>query len=170
MGRGVHFAITQEQRDALLAKTTDEDRVEFLRNDIEGAWEEEWLKETDKAWDAIHLVLTEHPPLGPDDDYDENAGTYPLKLCIAGGHKLLKDEDQYIFRLIEPAEVVDLARALEPITEEWFSDRYWRHCKGYSAGYGEEDIEYTWCYFDALRHYFVRVAPTGRAVVFHVSL
>jgi hypothetical protein len=164
MGLGVHFAITPEQRAALLAKGSDRERVDYVKEEIEENWEEEWAQETDQAWDAIHRILTEHRPNV--EDYDEDAGAYPLKLCIMGARNLQDDQDPYFLRLIEPDEVADVAKALEPIDEAWFTERYWKHCEGAFPEYGEDDLAYNWAWFPPLRDFFRRVAGTGRAVIF----
>ena len=53
--RGVHFALTVEEREQLLALVeTQGDVIGFIQEDIEEQWDTEWLCETDKAWDAIH--------------------------------------------------------------------------------------------------------------------
>tara|TARA_R100000789_G_scaffold80776_1_gene75960 strand:+ start:876 stop:1169 length:294 start_codon:yes stop_codon:yes gene_type:complete len=53
--RGVHFALTEEQRSQLLAIVESQgDVIGFIQEDIEELWDTEWLCETDKAWDAIH--------------------------------------------------------------------------------------------------------------------
>ena len=93
---GVHFALTNEQRDKLLSFDSDEARIDYVREDIEEAWEDEFVQETDKAWDAIHRCLTEHRPNV--ERLDPDAGTYPLNMCILGGKKLFEDENSYIIR------------------------------------------------------------------------
>jgi len=164
---GIHFALTDAQRTKLLALRSDEERIDYVKEDIEEGWDKEYACETDKAWDAIHRCLTEHPP--QIEELKRDVGTYPLKLCVAGGRKLLDDEYDYIIRLIEPSEVADLAAALQPIDKDWLSARYWKHCEGAWPEYSEEDMEYTWEYFVYLRDFLTRIAPTGRSVIFSVD-
>ncbi len=176
---GVHFALTKEQYDHLLALPDDAARLNYVKEDIEDAWDTEFLQVTDHAWDAIHRCLSDWPPNTP---YfyplpgvdpapgvyalPEDHGTYPLKLCILGGRKLHDDESTYFIRLIEPNEVADLAAALKPIEKAWMREKYFTHCEGAWPEYGEEDFEYTWEYFELVRDFFQRIAPTGRAVIF----
>jgi hypothetical protein len=54
--RGVHFAITDGQRAGLEEITGDAERVDFVQEHIEKLWEEDYLLETDKAWDGIHVA------------------------------------------------------------------------------------------------------------------
>ena len=165
--RGVHFALTSDQRSKLLGLGNDEDRIDYVVEDIETAWDEAHLQQTDKAWDAIHRCLTDHPPGVP--ELDPTCGKYPLKLCILGGRQILDDETNYIIRLIEPEEVRDLARALEPIDRDWMSKKYLTHCEGAWPAYGEEDMDYTWEWFSALKDFFRRAADSGRCVIFSVD-
>jgi hypothetical protein len=160
--RGSHVAITAEQRKELEALPNAEDRyfyVEELSDVVgEGFWQD-----LDKAWDAIHRCLTKAPPNS--EFLDSHAGEYPLKLCILGG-KELGDDTDYIVHLIEPDELADVAAALQGITEGQFAELYWKHCKDAWPEYGETDLGYSWSYFEAMRDFFARVAPAGRAVVF----
>ena len=46
--RGVHFALTVEQASRLIELAgTDDELIAFLE-EIEAAWDKEWLQETDK--------------------------------------------------------------------------------------------------------------------------
>ena len=174
--RGVYFALTPEQKQGLLAQEDDESRVTFLIEKIEGSWDEEYLQETDKAWDAMHRCFSDWPPgvshFYPVDpkygsyDLPENHGSYPLKLCVLGGRKLMADESYYFIRLIEPAEVRDVAQALRGIDRDWLRAKYFKHCEGAWPEYGEDDFEYTWAWLQGVQEFFARVAPTGRSVIF----
>ena len=53
--RGVHFALTDDDRAKLLIATRDDDVLSVVQKEIEERWDTDWLCETDKAWDAIHL-------------------------------------------------------------------------------------------------------------------
>lgn len=176
---GVHIALTDEQRANFLKLDNDNDRIAYLTEEVEEAWDEPHFLETDKAWDAIHRCLSDFPPDTPEFypqegvtrafALPENHGTYPLKVCVLGGKKLMEDESNYFMRLIEPNEVIDAARALENIDKAWLSEKYWTHCRGAWPEYGEEDLEYTWAYFEDMRDYFRRMAGNGRAVLFTAS-
>ncbi len=184
--RGVHFAITKDQSDHLLGLADDDTRIAYIQEDIEenlppddGESSDPSHADTDSAWDAIHRCLGDFPPHTPYFyevpseagawERPEDHGIYPLKLCVLGGRRVLDDESRYIIRLIEPNDVADLAEALKPITKDWMRDKYFRHCKGAWPMYGEEDFEYTWEWFENLRAFFIRVAPTGRSVIFTVD-
>ena len=173
---GLHIALTNEQRVKLLEQDNDDDRIDYVVGDIEGAWDEKHLVQTDKAWDAIHRCLSDFPPNTPefypqpgvDRAYalPEDYGTYPLKVCVLGGKKLMDDESRHFLRLIEPNEVIDAAAALEKIDEAWLAGKYWTHCEGAWPEYGEEDVEYTWAYFQDMRDFFRAMSGNGRAVLF----
>lgn len=176
---GVHFALTSEQLAGLTSQPDDKRRVEYLQEAIEDPWDEPFTQESDKAWDAIHRCLGEFPPDIPwfypvDPEHGpyalpEEHGTYPLKLCVLGGKRLTDDESNYIIRLIEPQQVVDIAAALQPIDENGLRERYVKYCKDAYPEYGEEDFGYTWYWFEQVRDFFRRMAGNGRSVIFTAS-
>jgi len=159
--RGVHFAITTEQMNALLE--ADEDgTIEEIIEEIEEAWDEDNLAESDKAWDAMHRVLTDGQLEFGDPDQ-------PLSLCVLGPRQLHEDDD-YLVSLVLPAEVTAVAKALEGVSEEWFRQQYETVVpKDYSPEYGPEDLEYTWSNFQDVRQLFRKAAERKRAVVFSVA-
>lgn len=179
MTRGVHFAITPEQRAGLESRPDDQERVYYIQDEIEAVWDRDHLLPTDKAWDAIHRCLSEFPPDTPnfypvEPEYGayalpEDHGTYPLKLCVLGGKKLHDNEHDYFIRLIEPDEVEDLVPALNAIDETELRTRFYKYCEGTWTEYGEEGFEYVWEYFEMLRDFFARMAGNGRAVIFTAS-
>lgn len=174
--RGVYFAITNHQRGELERRGNDDDRIAFIQEVVEEAWDDPFLQETDKAWDAIHRCLSEFPantpwfyPVAPELGayaLPEDHGTIPLKLCVLGGERLIEDESRYFIRLIEPAYIAEIVSALDTIDRAEMRERYFRHCSGAWPEYGEEDFEYTWEYFVLLRDFFHRMAGNGRAIIF----
>lgn len=167
MTLGVHFALTDDQLAKLLSLKSTDARIEYIQEDIEEDWDEENLQETDKAWDAIHRCLTDHPPDTP--ELESDRGEYPLKLCVLGGEAVVEDSDGYTVRLVKADQVPDLVAALDPIDEKWLAGKYHACCKGAWPEYGEEDLEYTWENFIELREFFRRAAKKGRGVIFTVS-
>ena len=99
----------------------------------------------------------------------EDHGSYPLKLCVLGGKRLMEDESNYFIRLIEPEGTEDISTALAKIDKPAMRERYFRHCEGAWPEYGEEDFEYTWEYFEELRSFFLRIAGKKKAVIFTAS-
>lgn len=177
---GVHIALTEEQRRKLEGLESPFDKIDHVQEELMENWDEDYFQETDKAWDAIHRCLGEFPPdtewfykmrpeLGPY-ALPENHGSYPLRWCILGGRRLVPDElpdtSHYFMRLIEPHEVIDIAKALPAIDKPWMWTRYVRHCKGAWPEYGEEDFEFMWEWFQPLRDYFTRMAGNGRSIIF----
>jgi hypothetical protein len=55
---GVFFALTDDDKQKLFAAEGDRAVVELIQEEIEGRWDEEWICETDKAWDAMHSCLS----------------------------------------------------------------------------------------------------------------
>lgn len=177
--RGVHFAISAAERLRLESLTSDSDRKYFVSNVIEKRWDEEFLFETDKAWDPIHRCLGEIPPVAPgilqgDPNADpllqsDRYGSDPLRLCILGGKRLMEDEGPYIIRLIEPEQVPEIVRALRTIDRAWMRDNYFLRCDGTWPECGEEDFEDAWAYFEGLRDYFSDMAGNGHSIIFTVG-
>ena len=55
--RGVHFAISTDVANQLLAAQDDE-AIMSIVEEVEEAWDKPNVAECDKAWDAIHRTLT----------------------------------------------------------------------------------------------------------------
>ena len=129
----------------------------------------------DKVRDAIHRCLSEFPPDTPwfypvrpelgTYALPEDHGTYPLKLCVSGGKRLIDDESNYFIRAIDPDQVVDIAAAPNSIDDAGMRERYFTHCKGAWPEYGEDDFDYTWEYVQEMRAFFDRIAATGKHVI-----
>ena len=159
--RGVHFAITVEQAEALSAAAGDEALMGLIE-EIEEVWDTENLAESDKAWDAMHRCLT-------DGQLEYGNGPYPLSHCILGPRQL-HERDDYIVSLVSPQEVADVAKALEKLSPGWFRDQYLNVVpRDYAAEYGPEDLEYTWSWFQGVRDLYRKAAGSGRAIIFTVD-
>ena len=159
--RGVHFAITTEQAEALLAAKGDEDVMSLIES-IEETWDTANLAESDKAWDAMHRCLT-------DGTLGSGNGTYPLNHCVLGPRQLHGGDD-YIVSLALPNEVRDVADALQVATPEWFGEKYSTVLpRDYAPEYGNKDLDYTWSNFEDVKRLFEKASQTGRAVIFTVD-
>jgi hypothetical protein len=168
---GVHFALTKEQERHLLSLDDDKARSDYIFDDVMEAWDEEFLAQSDKAWDAMHRTLTSYPDRNPvfDQIVVETAGPEALRLCVMGGQRLdsiVGDYVDHIIRFVDAAKVPGVAKALAGITEEWFTGNYHAYCKGVHPEYGEDDRQYTWDYFQSVRDLYARAAKAGRSVVF----
>jgi hypothetical protein len=157
--RGVHFGVTLAQEKALLAAKTDRKRMELVE-EIEEAWEEPFVCETDKAWDAIHRCLTGGTLLYV-------SGEYPLNHCICGGRQLFRGRD-YTISYVTASQVKDVAKALPKITKVWMRQRYDKlDPEEYDeVEMGDDDFEYTWQNFLELRRFYKKAAQARRAVIF----
>ncbi len=159
--RGVHFAITSEQVAAFLTADGDEAVIALLA-EIEEAWDEDNLAESDRAWDALHRCLT-------NGTLEYGGGEYPLSHCVLGPRQLLEG-DGNIICLVQTDEVPDVANALRAISAEAFRQRYAELLpKNYAPEYGPEDQEYTWSHLQKVRDLFEKAAARRRAVVFTVE-
>jgi|ERR1700687_1742722 len=160
--RGVHFAISSTDADRLLAAPTPDEVLRIIQEDIEEKWDDEWLYQTDKAWDAIHRCLT-------DGTLDPNAGVYPLKLAILNGRRIDAGPN-YIISLTTPIAARDVASSLASIDRAWFQNRYnaiEQH--DYGQPKSEQDLEYTWDWFKGLDALFRKAADAQRHVIFTVD-
>ena len=160
--RGVHFAIAESEATRLLSADNDLGVLEIIQDEIEERWDEDWLYQTDKAWDAIHRCLTDGTPAG-------GAGAYPLSHAILGGRQLHEGDD-YIVSLVTPEQAADVARALEGIDEAWLRDKYAAiDPEEYAFQKSEQDWAYTWENFTGLVQFFKKAGEAGRWVVFTVD-
>lgn len=162
--RGVFFALSPAQRERLLALRTDSDRLEYIQEDIEAAWDETHLLETDKAWDAIHRCLT-------DGKLNVARSANPLGKLMVGGRQLHSDTQRYIVNFIEHKELSEISAALKAVTMEWMKSQYERLR---STDYPQEclsdqDWKYTWEWFSGIPDFIRRADQEGRAVIFTVD-
>jgi hypothetical protein len=161
MSLGVLFAIKAKDRKKLL-RCDDEDEVtEYVHEVIEERWEEPYVMELDKAWDAMHRIMTDGR-LGFDN------GEFPRNRCILGG-QVLASEDEFL--VLKPAaEVPAVSDALELVTHEWFAQRYRQiDPADYGPEHGDEDLDYTWAKFHDARRFWKAAAGSGRDVLFSAS-
>jgi len=159
--RGVLFAITQEEAQRLQAACGNDTAVlSIVQDEIEEAWDETHLCQTDKAWDAIHRCL---------DDGTLATGKSLLTLCILGGEQLHKG-DSYIVSLLTAERVKQVAKALGPLDEAWLRDRYFQiDPNDYALQLCEQDFEYTWAYFEGVREFYEKAAAENRWTIFTVD-
>lgn len=159
---GVHFALTDEQRDALVALVGDDEAVTtYVHDEIEESWDDEFVAESDKSWWGIHVVLTGGAEVG--------SGESPLNATIFGT-RLLADDDTEVVALTDADEVPAVARALATVTESGFRERYdatpaalrWPE-------HGPEDLAYMWDAFVDIRALWEMAAALGRSVLFSAS-
>ncbi len=159
--RGVFFAITPDQAAPFL-DAPDDDAVMALVEQVEEAWDEDNLAECDKAWDAMHRLLT-------DGALEFGNGSAPLCYCVLGPEQLHEGDD-YIVSLVPPDQVKAVAGALANITEASFIERYRTVVPhDYAPEYGDEDRQYTWQYFQAVRELYRKAAERDRFVLFTVD-
>ncbi|MDJ0976056.1 MAG: YfbM family protein [Planctomycetota bacterium] len=158
--RGVFFALDAADTARLLAASSDDDVRFLIQEEIEERWDTDWLDETDSAWDAMHRCLGDGT-LGP--------GSPPLGQCVLGGRHLHEGRD-YIVSYLSPAEVQEVAAALEGIDEAWMRAQFARLAStDYEGEMDEADFEYTWSYFGGARELYRKAAQAGRSMVFTVS-
>jgi hypothetical protein len=162
--RGVHFALSDAEVQELTSRQGDEDRLEYVQENIEKNFFEsrqDDLLETDKAWDAIHRCLTDGTLRG-------RTGQ-PLEIVILGGRRLYAGGD-YIMTLKNPQEVRATAPLMAAITKTGFRAAYDRiDGRDYGGELGNDDFEYTWDYFLRLRDFWQRTAESGCSVLFTVD-
>jgi hypothetical protein len=87
--RGVLFAINQSESKILRKIRNDSELVDYIQENIEEKWDEDWLRETDKAWDAIHRCFANGM-------LELFGGKPPLNSIIFGGEILNTESDYYV--------------------------------------------------------------------------
>lgn len=158
---GVHFSLTDAEVRELESRKSDDDRLEYVQEEIEQHFfenREQDLAQTHKAWDAIHRCLTDGTLAG---------GTgQPLEIVILGGRALYSG-DSYIMTLKNAAEVRAAAPLLDAMDRASFRAAYDRiDTRDYGGHLGDDDFEYTWEYFVGLREFWHRAAAHGRNILF----
>ena len=148
--RGLHIALSADERDRLLACGDDAARLDFLDAVAAANWGGDDLLVTEGAWRELESCFA--------------TGPYPLNLALLGGRRVSD-----AIRLIEPHEVSDLAVALAPIDRVKLLVRYLKHAESGSPDYGEEAFEHAWVRFQYLRDFFARAAAGDQAVLFTLA-
>jgi Domain of unknown function (DUF1877) len=162
--RGVFFAVTSAQKDHLMVLESDDKRLRYIQEEIEGAWDEQHLMETDKAWDAMHRCLT-------DGTLAVSRSSQPLGKLILGGTQLYSDSQSYVINLVESSELPQVSTALNAITKDWFKKQYERLKTTDYPGecISDEDLEYTWGWFSGVPDFVNRAVQEGRSIIFTVD-
>lgn len=149
--------------------TPDSDTVvEIVTEEIEERWDEAWLQEMDKSWDAIHRCLG--------DGSLRNAQPALMAKAVLGGRQLSSRSD-WVISYLDAAEVKQVAAALPAIDQAEFRRRYfglkkkflWFDLTEFDGPIDEQDFEYSWSYFEDMRRFFEKAAVSNRATVFAVD-
>jgi hypothetical protein len=161
---GVLFSIDQKTVDLLTQLTSDEERVDYVKEFIEPDYfdnEPQWLAELDKSWDALHRSLT-------DGEIDWGNGKFPLNHVVFGG-TVLSDGD-YIIVLKTKEQVVEIAQAVRQMTEEKLHRGYLLiQAKDYDGSISKEDFNDTWQWFEGSKEFWQKAANENRSVLFTVD-
>lgn len=163
-GRGVHFAVNAQDEQRLLAagRGGDHAAVSKIVVELEDAWAQPHLLETDNAWDAIHRCLT-------DGTLDPDGGSYPLSHAVLGGEQLGDGEDGWVC-YVSAEQVDEVAEALSGVTEEWLGERYARLSDtDYDGPDDEDDLAYVQENLTELRAFYELATKEARAVIFTVE-
>jgi hypothetical protein len=157
---GVHFSLGEQTVIKLKSYKRESARLNFLQEKIEEEYFDaypDWVCETDKAWDAIHRILT-------DGDLTWDNGQYPTNHVILGG-ELLYTKPDYMMSLKNPSQVKEIGVAIKQITEKYFREAYFK-IDPEKYGCLVEDFLYTWENFDSLRLFWDRATIENRYVLF----
>lgn len=160
MTLGRHFALTPSD-DGLLREVPDGERGVWIGNEIEERYEEPWICDSDKAWDAIHRAFNNSIL-----DYDAST---PLRGVILGGEPLYFETD-YIISYKSPEYVKLIAEALKNLSVEQFRKSYFSIDETeYGQSLDEEDFLYSWEWLEGIKTFYGTVADDNRAVIFTAS-
>lgn len=150
----MHFAIEPDEAARLLAAASDDEVLAIVQGEIEERWDEAWLVQTDKAWDAIHRCLS-------DGALNLNGGRRLLSLAGLRGRQL-HGGDGYIISLVTPDEVKEVAAEIAVPDEVWLRERYDAiDADDYGYPKSPEDFDYTWKYFQSMAPFFKRAGEAG---------
>jgi hypothetical protein len=159
---GVLFSLDEKEVKKLKSFKSDEDRLEYLQEEIEETFFEKYpdkVAELDKSWDALHRSLT-------DGKLEWENGTFPLNHVILAG-ELLYSEDDYIMSLKTPEQVSQIAEAVEKVTEDDLRKGYNRiDVKDYGFELSVEDFEYMWQWFNSSKEFWKKASQEKRYVLF----
>jgi hypothetical protein len=160
MTLGLHFALTSSD-ETLLRNVPDDERGDWIGNEIEERYTQPWFCDSDKAWDAIHRAFALSAL-----NYDAST---PLRGVILGGEPLYFEED-YIISYKSPNYVKQIAKALEQLSAEAFRQLYFEiDEKMYGFPLTEDDFQYSMSWLEKLKSFYSTAAANGRSVIFTAS-
>lgn len=143
-----------------MRRAPTEERLELLE-EIEARWDEEWLHQMDKAWDALHRALTDGTLSQDGDD--------PLDAAVLGGVDLCESQDAFAI-MKTPRQCAETARALSFISEDELKRRYFAlDAADYGSLLSEDDFSYTWGWFDGLADFYKKAALADRSIIFSIN-
>ena len=162
------IAISRQEADQFIWAQVQGDEAVYRQLEPHlGQREENRLHfELDKTWEPIHRCLT--GDRGAAYEFEFDAGEYPLKLCVFGGHQLLYDGHRTA-TLIHAKDMAKLAAALAEISEEWFRGRFFALPDTQMHEIKEPEFRWVWESFADLRLFFQEVACTDQAVICTIS-
>jgi hypothetical protein len=162
---GVLFSLGEAEVSKLKALRSDEEKLEYLQEDIEETYFEQFptrVAELDKSWDALHRSLT-------DGKLEYDNGEFPLSHVVLGGEILYSTGD-YIMTLKTPKQVRTIADQLSAITQSGLKNGYQKIDPGnYGYPLTDEDFKYTWEWFTETHPFWKLAAEEGRYVLFTVD-
>lgn len=154
--------------------SAEEAEIAQAQNDTRSFYElafsagEEESVDVDKAWHAIHFVLSGNPWDCSQDD--------PLSQAVLYGTPIGENMGYGPAMLKTAAEVKQIAQALSLITKEWFHDHYSIADMIEEHIYpvreeedGEEFFAYIWGAFLCLQDFYQKASAKERCVLFYIS-
>ncbi len=162
---GVLFSIDEQEVLKLKSLQTDEERLEFVQENIEEIYFDQFPErkaELVQSWDALHRSLT-------DGKLEYTNGAFPLNHTIVGGEKVYNGDD-YIMTLKTPEQVRLIAIEILKIDRDTLRKGYERiDEEDYGTSLTEEDFEFTWDWFELSKDFWRLAAKENRFVLFTVD-
>ncbi|MCF2875558.1 MULTISPECIES: YfbM family protein [unclassified Tenacibaculum] len=159
---GVLFSLSQKEVQKLKSFLSDEDRLDYLQEEIEEVYFEDYperFAELEKSWDALHRSLT-------NGKLEWDNGSFPLNHTILGG-ELIYRKRNYIMSLKTPEQVKEIYSTLKDIAKTDLRTRYNKiDSKNYGFELTEEDFEYTWDWFEESKEFWKKADLENRYVLF----
>jgi Domain of unknown function (DUF1877) len=123
--------------------------------------------DVDKAWHAIHYMLTGNAKRGDDE---------PASLAILGGVEVGGDIGYGPARLLEPQDVARVADYLEKLPPEFFAEYYNPEAMDAMGIYpeiwmrdGEEGLRYVRDWYQLLRTFYINSSKQNNGVLLWLS-
>lgn len=161
MELGMHFALTDDVADRLLAARGDDELVTRIVDDIEENELAAFYCEADKAWDPIHCALA---PVA-----ERSEETWPAHGVILGDEDLNSDIDDQLVGYLSPARAAEVAEFLATVTQADFEQKYdAMPVDDRNPEYGDDERGYAWAYLVGINEFFQRAAAERLHVVFSV--
>jgi hypothetical protein len=160
---GVHFAVSDSDFIALRSCRGDAEKIAFLDEVIEPAYEQNFGTDYDKAWPLIHSALQMSNPCS---DYLERTTRGPASWAVLGEEDLAMTDEAMITH-VGPSRAMRVLEHLQALSADDIRSNLIRLIKDHGcAKLSEDDANYAADWYPRLQDFYSKATGAQRHVIF----